>query len=205
MKKYKVGKDISFQGNRKKSFFKDRKVLLGLAAFIILIMVTSVLTLMFEKDNDNQQEIDYNGYKFAYDPQSGWATTINGQKVGFELLPTDVVNLSQNSFFGFGLGKTYVTFKPNEFSENSYEIGRIIAFLTFSGRQSFPACSQEEGCGDLPVVSCSENSTENVIYIYIGNETKITSQGNCLKLEARPGDELKVMTLFVYKLLGIVR
>lgn len=206
MKKYKATKNIPVERlSVQKSVFKSRRFLWILAGLIIVLMVGSVLVMMFEGEKDNGNTFEFNGHKFILDPQKGWITKVNGQDVGFEFLPFEVNNLSRPSFFGLGLGKTYVTFNPSEFSDRSYEVSRLIAFLTFTGRQAFAACTNETGCADLPVINCSQDTSDNIVYIYLGNETRIEQENGCLKLEAKPGDELKVVSLFIYQLLGIIK
>lgn len=204
MKKYKVGKNIIIAEKKDSGFFSSKKILFILVALVIILMVGSMLVMFFEKGNNQEGGTVYNNYRFFYDPQKGWMTKVNGQDVSFEFLPSELEGSAPGSFYGFNLGKTYVSFNPNEFSENSYEIKRLLGFLVFTGRKALPACSSDNNCGDLPVVECSENSTNNIIFLYIGNETKINQEGNCLKLESKPGDEIKVIGLFIYKLLGIM-
>jgi hypothetical protein len=199
MKKFKHTKKIEVREGTKRSLWKNKKFLWILAFFIMIVMVFSVFTLMFSNKNSSKT-IDYNGYKFTY-TEKGWVTQINGQNVAFDVLPTDVQGI-QSTKFGFGLGKTYVAFNPTEYSENTYEISRLLAFLAFSGRQTYPACITEIGCGDLPVVDCNKTG-ENIVYFRTGNSTEILQEGNCLVLQSKPGDETKVIALFVYQLLGI--
>lgn len=201
MKKYKFTKNIENKADVKKSIWKNKQLLWFMAFFIIVLMVGSVLTLWIRDEGDSK-EIDYNGHKFVYNQQTGWTTIVNGQQVSFEMLPTDIEGVKKESFFGLDVGKTYVAFNPAEFSEKSYEINRLISFLAFTGRQAFPACTKEEGCGDLPVINCT-STTSNVVYLVVSNETRIKQDYNCLILEAKPGDEIKVITMFLYQLLGI--
>ena len=206
MNKFKLGKNISFdKTSNKKSLWKNKQMLWIMAGFIIILMVGSILTLMFT-DQSSSNAVEENGHKFFPDQNNnGWKTKVNGNEVSFAYLPSQLNDIKRDFLF-LAPGKTYVTFNGNEFLENSQEINILTSFLTATGRTASPACTSVNGCGDLPLINCDTKLNDaNIVYIYIGNETFETQQANCLKLSARPGDELRLINLFVYQLLGIVK
>lgn len=208
MKKFKATKNISFENSKnKKNLWKNKQMLWIMAGFIVLLMVGSILTIMFQGKDDVSQEKEENGYKFVFTQQKGWTTKINNQDIGFAYLPSELNDIKKDPYFYLPPAKTYVAFNGNEFMENSQEINILLGFLGMTGRKAFPACTEEKNCGsDLPIANCDNamNNT-NIVYIYFGNETKIEQDKNCLKLESKLGDEMKIINLFVYQLLGIVR
>ena len=99
-------------------------VLIGFG--LIFLMVFSGVFL----GGDSAQEEEYNGYSFFLS-QQGWVTTLQGQQVGFQYLPSEVEFISVESFSLSS--EVYVGFDPSKFSEDSFEVQQIRSFLQLSG------------------------------------------------------------------------
>ena len=197
MKKWKYSKDPSSQ-ELKIPFWKNKKSILILGIGIILLMIGSVLTFFTNPDTENQ--LNYNGHNFFLS-STGWTTMIGNQQVSFEQSPQDLENIPIESFH-LPDKKIYLAFNPEETTENSYEIQRLRSFLFFTGITTNPACIQEKGCSDLPLVHCTDTNT--LLYLHYGNESKISTQDNCIILETENSNPSKTINRFIYKILGIM-
>ena len=200
MKKKKYSKEAANSSNQviqSRNIFKN-KGLWGL--FFIILMIGSVLSLGFFNSDNNEgaNKMEYNGYLFVNNGQ-GWITNIQGQQVAFEYLhnelqDTKAENLKINN------NEIFLAYLPEEFNENSYEIMRLKGLLSIKGISAFPACLQDEGCGDLPIKQCGENT----IIIKAGEQNKGYFNGKCYVLEGKNNDLIKIMNKFIYKIYGII-
>ena len=95
--------------------------------------------------------------------------------------------------------RVYVMYDPAKMSSETYDVRRMIGFLSLDGKSVNPACSLEEGCGDWPVKDCS---TDSVVYLKGGVEEKIYNDGTCVVLSG--SNLLKVENMFYYKLFGVI-
>ncbi len=198
MKKWKHSKNQETYTEDKQGFFKKNKTLLILGIGIILLMIGSVLT--FFTNSEDQNSLDYNGHSFFLTP-TGWNTKINGQDATFEQSPKELESIPAVNF-QLPQSKIYLAFNPNETTSESYEIQRLKSFLFFMGKTPVPACIQEEGCSDLPLVKCTDE--KQIILLTYGTESKITQDHNCIVLTTDV-DPTRVLNRFIYKLLGIMQ
>lgn len=193
-------KNINLQEDKKSD--KKRKVLVGLLALmIILVMVSSVLVYWSEEQDDGENSIEYNGLFFQR-VQGGWITRINNQQILFEYQPIEVANISSVFFNLNELGKeVYILVNPAEKSFNDYDVSKVKALLNYFGKSGFFSCTNDENCGDLPVIKCDENL--DIIYLKNGDEDKIYKDGNCLVLQSEEHSR-KTISFFMYKLFGVI-
>ncbi|GEM_PF-1462282 len=170
---------------------------------IVLMIASNFIFALTNREDTGSNKITYNGFTFLLQ-QGRWFTDISGLKYGFEYSPQDVETIKSISFQDPGFGQqTYLLFNPDEFSEGSQELVLLKQFLVSRGMTASLACIKEQGCGDLPLVTC-EDSRKN-IYFKQGNKSEIYNEGNCFVLEAEPGSELMVFNRFAYGLLGVIQ
>ncbi len=206
MKKKKLSKNRlqSVENSDKKQ--KKKIIPIIIMGFIVFIMIFSVLaiTLFFNDDTaQNQDEVKYNGYIIAYNGNN-YAVYVNNVNYPFEYPPIEVenikssINLKEEVF----TPKAYLLFNPGEFQENSQELARIQNFLFNNGIITNLACSKEEGCGDLPIINC--RNPNKVVYIRNADQSSISNEENCIMLDFKEGEQLKVINSFMYRILGVI-
>lgn len=175
---------------------KDRKGII-LTLFIAFIMITSVLGFVFSGDN-NQDSIDYNGYTFTR-TDNGWASYIRDQYIYFTYSPNELQDVPFD-VFPINSGKVYVAYNPNEMDivlQNS--IDKLRYTFSLNNIVAYPACSIEDGCPDIPIVSC--DSEFPVISFRKSNQDRIFTDENCIVLE---GYFVKNTDRLSYWLLGVM-
>ncbi|MFA4887497.1 MAG: hypothetical protein WC595_04750 [Candidatus Nanoarchaeia archaeon] len=195
MKQWKYTKNIEKPLQEEPSFFKNKKNVIIISLFIIVLMVGSVLTLFESSDENN---LDYNGHSFLL-TATGWATSIGGQQASFEQSPQELENIPVEPFTL--PSKIYLTFDPKDTTEQAYEIQRLKAFLSITGTTLTPACTTLEGCSDIPIITC--NQDEPALYLKYGTESRIYKDNNCIVLQT-DADPTRVVNRVIYKALGIM-
>ncbi|MBW3022471.1 hypothetical protein KY328_06095, partial [Candidatus Woesearchaeota archaeon] len=65
------------------------------------------------------------------------------------------------------------------------------------------ACIKEEGCPDIPVVDCEEETPK--FFFKESDSTSISQENNCVVLEAESRDKMdQLVEIIYYRLLGIM-
>ena len=196
MKKWAYTKNIEQKPLEKPSFFKNKKNIIFISLFIIILMIGSVLTLF--ESNPDENSLDYNGHNFLL-TATGWATSISGQQASFEQSPKELESIPVEPFTL--PTKLYLTFDPKDTNEQAYEIQRLKAFLSITGTTLSPACTTLEGCSDIPIITC--NQDEPALYLKYGTESRIYKDHNCIVLQT-DSDPTRVVNRVIYKALGIM-
>lgn len=183
---------------RNQSILKNKKLLVYMMGIgIISIMVGSVLSLWIYKDEPAEANYyEYNGYKFLRSG-NGYILNFKNQNIAFNYLPADLEDIETESF-NLIVNKYYIIFEPLEMDENSYEVNKVKAILNYMNILGIPACSGEDGCGNIPVKDCSIDS----IYLKKGEE-KIYKGDRCIVLSYY--DSAKIIDLFFYRVLGVMQ
>lgn len=175
---------------------KKKTLLYVFGGFIILIMVGSIIGLYSQEDTTSAK---YNGHAFT--PYgNGWVVRINNQDLQFAYHPKDLEPYAQAPL---NLGqKVYILFNPKEEDQNNQELQRIAAYLNFAGKAPNFACTQEDGCGDLPIIDCTQHVS--AIHYKRGNQTRFSTENTCTILEYNPAEPTQATELAAYKILGIL-
>ena len=108
----------------------------------------------------------------------------------------------------FNTGSYYITFDPygSDFSYVAVSAGEIGRNLVEGlGAKIKSSCYQNHTvCAGKPIITC-ENTNESVIFIKESNESKIVMQGNCLILQGKGEELLKVTDRVILQLYGIMK
>lgn len=197
MKKRKYSKHLTQATGQEPLPRKKKTLLYVLGGFIILLMVGSLIGFF---GNDTTTPDTYG--TFAFTPYGiGWATTLQNQNLVFAYHPQELAQYSHAPFPQSSL--YYLAFDPALTNENDQTLQRIKAYLDFTGKITYYACIREQGCGDLPIVTCKDTNT--VLYWKQGNTTQTFRDQNCYVLEHAPDNELLTTELAAYQILGIIQ
>lgn len=108
----------------------------------------------------------------------------------------------------FSTGSYYITFDPygSDFSYVAVAAGEIGRNLVEGlGAKIKSSCYQNHTvCAGKPIITC-ENTNESVIFIKESEDPKIVMQGNCLVLQGKGDELLKVTDRVILQLYGIMK
>ena len=182
--------------NKKK---KRNQIMLGI--FLVLTMFISVIGYSFEtnvQQNTNQgnqtqaQKVNYNGFNFV--GQNGfWLLNKDSGSFIFRYNPNQIVgaNISINPQIIYDNKILYIN------SEDSFAESEIRANLGQFAGSIENACLGK--CNGIQEKTCNDN----FIIIREANESKISSDKNCVFIEGQAGDLVKLTDEFLFKFLGI--
>jgi len=177
---------------------KTKKTLtISMGLFIIFVMVFSSLAMWQGSDNKKT----YNDYTFMKS-ELGWKSYINGQYIEFTYGPWELENIAIPSPIITNTEKIYILYNPQENNLNELSFRKLKSVLNYLQIPSFPACTIEENCPDIPIVSCSDE--KDSVYIKLANETRVYKEGNCLILEGSEESQLKEIDKLFYIKLGVM-
>ena len=185
---------------------RDYKKLMGW--IIIVIMVLSVGGIIssgfYAQDQQQLPSQDYNGYKIS---ASGLQSQlqIGGRTYSFQYPPwmLENITLPLDVLPWLSKEKVYMGYDPsnNSNASSSQQMQFIGAVLYANGIIPQEACTQEEGCPDIPLINC-----DNAGVIFLSStENVIISDNNCLIFQAHdPSERQKLAERFIYGLLGVM-
>lgn len=129
----------------------------------------------------------------------GYTTQLGKDRVTFDYLPSEVVSLSH---VGLSLvpGRIYVV---SDLVDSDYGYQRLVAFLGYKDYFVQSACLTVDGCGDLPVVSCSDTGKQ-IIIVRQASSSGISADGSCVVLNYTDAEQVQLISLFIYQLLGVL-
>ncbi len=168
--------------------------------FIALIMITSVLGFVMRGDSSNSS-YEYNGYDFIK-VEGKWVIYIDDKYFSFDYLPSEVSDVDVGNF-ELGSGKIYIAYLPAEKdSVIEYNMLRLYDIIQYRGVLPVFACTGEDGCPDIPVVTCDNEN--KVIRFKKLDDYGVAIEDNCVILRGEGTDLTKVTDRFIYHLLGVM-
>ncbi len=181
-----------------KSKSKERfnQLLVGLA--LIFLMLLSVLGYSLSGRLNNQEEtktINYNGYEFI--PKSSyWSLNVQNLEFFFSYSPKEIENISGevnyiDSYYNMPL---YLQSKNSEAKRELYtNLNQVVQRMQ-------NACLNEEDCEEnIPIKDC----TNNFIIIKEDNVSSIIQEENCVFIQGKEEDLVKITDEFLFKILRI--
>lgn len=183
------------------------------AWFIIGIMVLSIAGFIGGGlSSGNQNSVvtqEFNSYTFTQQ-NNQWAVTIAGQKYGFVYLPQELQTITLPVDVAAWRNKEKVYLIENTWTFDSFtpdpSLNLLQGVFYANNVRLQKACLTSKDCPDLPLVSCT--SPALVIRSASSNitETKLSSDDQCLILEAVSPPELEKTTeRIIYQFLGVIQ
>ncbi len=174
------------------------KILLSLG--MIFIMFSSILGYAFqsfggtEENSEVEKEVTtFNGFDFT--EQSGfWVLDFNGMNLIFRYNPSQVIKSDSliNLLLNYEAKPLYI------YSENAQAKSEIKTNL-FEFVDSMENACLEGLCNDSQIKTCEDN----FIIIKESDKSEIKQQNNCLFIEGKTEDLIKLTDGFLYKILGV--
>ena len=190
--------------NKKK---KRNRIILGI--FLVFTMFFSVIGFglkggsLGNSGNTDDQDINtpenngvfYNGFEFI--PQNGfWILNKNNTNFIFRFNPNQIekVNSTLNPLNSYSNKKLYIS------SENVLAESEIRTNLGGFVQGISIACLNGEECsGNRSIKTCKDN----FIIIKKSNNSKIIQEDNCVFIDGKESDLIKLADEFLFKILGI--
>ena len=178
---------------------------IALSLFIATIMVTSIIGYIFADNQD--QAVKYNGIKFTL-ISTGWKANIDGKNYLFSYDPKSVedMELPDDVFFD-NVMEIDATYDPNStykeaIAQSIFEFANILSVNNIYLRPGFTSNTSF----GVSIITCDDASPfVPVLYYKSSNQTIVTSQDNCLIIEARDANSFLALTdRIAYKILGVI-
>lgn len=192
---------------KKKSRFFNKQM--ALVIFIIGIMIFSIGGFLLSS-NPPSQTVRYGTYSFVRDGNL-WITRINKLPVPFHFLPGDVsdLNISRDALNLLKNSRmVYTTFDP------AIEDLSVIELARFEMREDFPnffniyvsdGVMTEDETYNLPLITCDNATTFVPVISFVEkNTTNVYAEEECVIIEGKGSDFLRVKDRIMYSLLGIM-
>src|SRR3989344_8166799 len=158
-------------------------------------MLFSTLGYSFQGGGSNgNKNVEYNGIKFTQQ-NNLWITSIKNVQFSFEYNPKLVEKISSDIK---GIDNYYnkPLYISSENIEAESEVYRNLAQIVQRVQE---ACLENEKCeGDLPVKTCKDN----LIVIKENDINNIRQEENCIFIEGKKDDLIKLTDEFLFKTLG---
>ena len=183
---------------------KKKRNHIAIGAILAVLMVLSTAGFAFINTNfsgnsgGNNKE-NYNGFEFVLENNGLWGINSQGNKFFFRYSPKEVETINVPYI---NLGNYYgkILYFVSDDSRVEREIASVLQFYALRIQY---ACIEGKKCEneELPVKNCDEN----VIVIDESNDTKISTDNNCVFITGKSSDKIKAADAFLYKLLGIIQ
>ncbi|MCR4327159.1 MAG: hypothetical protein NUV46_01090 [Nanoarchaeota archaeon] len=180
---------------------KDKRNQLILAGVLIVVMFGSVFGIVVNSFGGGVEgsTITYNGFIFLNE-NGFYSTQVGNYRYYFSNNPKDIGSLQSNVFLEKSL--------PDYFQESVYISSQDYnSFSEIEGNLYQYALKIEEACkeGDvcynelLPKKTC----LDNMIIIKVAEENRIYEESNCVYIEGKEKDLLKMTDKFLFNIIGI--
>jgi len=185
---------------------KRRKANLVMSLLIVFLMTTSILG--YTSTRDSTTTFRYNGYLFRQQQDSfgvkKWVTRVDGKTLIFDYSPKqlEAINLSPKLvMLSFDPSKTTAL---NYMDKARFDITNA---LYSKGIRVVSGVSNKTKYYNLGIITCANASIPfPVIFLKIGNQTRITLENNCVVMEAQENYEiLALKDRLLYSIYGIMK
>jgi len=188
----------------KKGFFTKQNIV---ALFIVIILVSSAVGLMFGKAGLEKEK--YNDYTFIR-KGNGWIIRTENVELGFNYFPTEVEHIDLSSDI---IDRISGPLEIDSTYDSNDTYAEAIAAAQFGLSDVLSRANIylrvgliDENEFNMPIITC-ENSTVHVPVIYFreSNQTKIYLEEDCIIAEAdNEADFIRIKDRLLYGLLDII-
>ena len=180
----------------------------GLILFLVIIMVGTSF-VGFYGFAPSTAKVRYNGITFSTNGQI-WTAKIDGREAAFSFLPAEVQDINASADFSRILSGKYEIDLTSEFNDTNkeaislaeHQMGLTLGNYNIYLRNGFTA----NNSFNFPIIKCS-NATQYtpVVYFRHANFTSITTQNNCVIVEASSNTEfIRAKDRLLYGILGVM-
>ena len=185
---------------------KEQRKQLILSIVLVSLMVLSVFGIII---GSQTSDLRYGKQKFEY-MNNYYVTKINNQQMHFYFLPVQVEYINVSSDIINKLKESYlimIAFNPEE--KANLQVIELVRFdLSNQLNKALyqGVLTPDEDYESLPLLSCS-NATINtpLIIMNVSDDLSITQQDNCIYLNARGTDFLRLRDRLLYSYYGVIK
>ncbi|MCK9596862.1 hypothetical protein M0R19_06755 [Candidatus Pacearchaeota archaeon] len=185
--------------SKEKSEKKSKRNQMAIGLVLILIMFFSLLGYSFNRTEEGSEgKIIYNGIEFLKE-QGLWKAKIENLLFSFQYNPNEVnkINSILNPIENYYDKPLYIY---SESSDAGTEIYRNLFYHNQIIERMQYACLEEEKCEEnYPVKDC----TNNFIIIKEGENTEVRQQDNCVFIEGKEEELIKLTDSFLFRIIGV--
>ena len=187
---------------RKDEIKKQKRNTLIISIILIVVISASVFGIVANSfgESEESKEVFYRGYTF-FPSGSFWALNQGDFQFIFSNNPEELDNLTFESN-DLNLLPAYaqkVLYLYSEDPGSSYQIYQNLDRFTVRFQQACLQEDQEKCLEEVPFKNC----TDNFIIVRKSNSSKILQQDNCVFIEGKSEDLIKLTDVFLLKILGI--
>ncbi len=185
---------------------KERRKKIMMGFVLVFLMIFSVMGIIIGQQGS--EVLRYNDYKFEV-VENVYYTTIEGETKGFNYFPSELENLGLNEeilMILMNAPMIYFTFNPESEQQDLVYIDLVRKDLTDNiNKMIIDGMTTESEIYNLPIISC-ENSTSYVPVIYFNQSINLSVKkvDDCIVLNAKNYDFLKLRDLLIYKINGVM-
>ncbi len=190
-----------------------------IGSILVLIMFLSIIGYsFFTSDGDGisqENKIIYNGIEFNLREDGLWHFNVYEKNFRAYYSPKEIRNITQNledikidssiSYWDFHNKLLYIHYK-NDFSAD----GEILRNVLDIVQRTNHFCFEEDEIIDNEIEECAgpikscEDTNSILLVTRQGEENSITQEENCIFLEFKEQESLKVASTFLYRILNII-
>jgi len=192
-------KKIESKKDLKKKVRRNQFILAGVLVLVLFGSVFGMVVSSFGKDSSTTKELNFNGYLFKME-NGLYTTKVGDSKFSFLENPKEVESLKKE----VNLTKVLSDYA----GENLYILSEDYSYFNEISQNLNPfvsriqgACKEGEKCIDenLPIKTCEDN----LIIIKESESDKIYEDKNCIYIEGKKEDLLKLIDEFLLRIIGI--
>jgi hypothetical protein len=187
---------------------KEKRRQIWMSIILSVVMITSVFGVLLGSQSN---ELRYNKHKFTVVDNTHYSTKIDGKQIAFYSLPPETAQINVSSVTVNKIKEAYfvaVTFDPNVEKQSlaMIELSRFDFATAFTGKTvvSGVTNSSSEYSG-LPIMSCANATLKTpVIYFNISNVAGIADIDNCIYINGRGNEIIRMRDRMLYAYYGVI-
>lgn len=178
---------------------KRNQLIIGVALVGLMVLsVFGIIANSFGKEEESD-EVNYNGYLFE-ESNGFYILTLGQDQFYFKSNPLELKDLEYESNYS-KLITNYVSFPLYLDSKDQLSYSELYQNLISYVQKIQPACLNEEDCAnqDYPIKTCQDS----LIIIRESENNNIYQEENCIFIEGKKEDLIKLTDKFLFKIIGI--
>jgi hypothetical protein len=187
---------------------KENNKKIWMSILIAALMIFSVFGVILGSQTN---ELKYGKFKFT-PANNYYLTKIDGKEIAFYTLPPESSSINMSSAITNKIKEAYfvvLLFDPSSGADNLplIEVARFDLSQSVAGKSFFSALTNESAdYAALPVMSCANATLQTpILFFNISNTPGIVDVDNCIYINARGNDIIRLRDRILYSYYGIIK